>query len=167
MRGVEGERAAAVLAPDRLPSRDARAAAGGGAGSQAGVSRTKKLLPRPPAPLPGIHFRGHAAWNLLQYFRSKQHVQLIGGVLNLFFLGPETQGPGRRWSVSAQGSGQAAPGDPAPQLPPFLFLNVFLLVRTTDRGPCSPHWGSNLQPSLCPDWESNHDLLVHSPTLSP
>lgn len=50
--------------------------------------------PACPAPLPGIYFRGHAAWNLLQYFCSKQHVKLIDRVLNLFLLWPEIRGDG-------------------------------------------------------------------------
>lgn len=39
-----------------------------------------------PEALPGVHFRGYAAWNFLQYFCPKQHKKFINSICNLFLL---------------------------------------------------------------------------------
>lgn len=46
----------------------------------------------PTLHLPRIHLRGDAAWDLLQYFRSKEHEQFVNSMLSLFLLRPEIPG---------------------------------------------------------------------------
>ena len=64
--------------------------------------------------------------------------------------------------------------------PTFYFILFYLFIfresRRRKRGretsmcgcsSCTPYWGPGLQPSMCPDWESNLQPFGSQPTLNP